>query len=86
MPPSAFIIIDDLYEPFLEKFTAGLTAVTPEDPSSEHTTIGPLSSSLATERLADQVSRAVEAGADDRLRWRTPRQLLPVDRADGHRA
>ena len=31
---------------------------------SEEATIGPLSSSLATERLADQVSRAVEAGAN----------------------
>ena len=58
-----FIVIDDLYEPFLEKFTAALTAVKPEDPTSEDATIGPLSSSLATERLADQVNRAVEAGA-----------------------
>ena len=58
-----FIVIDDLYEPFLEKFTAGITAVTPGDPTSEETTIGPLSSSLATDRLADQVDRAVEAGA-----------------------
>jgi succinate-semialdehyde dehydrogenase/glutarate-semialdehyde dehydrogenase len=58
-----FIVIDELYEPFLEKFTAGITAVTPEDPTSEAATIGPLSSSLATDRLADQVDRAVEAGA-----------------------
>ena len=58
-----FIVIDDLYEPFLEKFTAALTAVKPEDPRSEEATIGPLSSSLATERLADQVDRAVKAGA-----------------------
>ena len=28
-----FIVIDDLYEPFLEKFTAALTAVKPEDPT-----------------------------------------------------
>jgi succinate-semialdehyde dehydrogenase/glutarate-semialdehyde dehydrogenase len=58
-----FIVIDDLYEPFLEKFTAGLTGVTPADPTSEETTIGPLSSALATDRLADQVDRAVAAGA-----------------------
>ena len=58
-----FIVIDDLYEPFLEKFTAGLTAVTPDDPNSEETTIGPLSSTLAADRLADQVDRAVAAGA-----------------------
>jgi succinate-semialdehyde dehydrogenase/glutarate-semialdehyde dehydrogenase len=59
-----FIVIDELYEPFLEKFTAALTAVEPEDPTSEDATIGPLSSSLATERLEDQVRRAVEAGAN----------------------
>jgi succinate-semialdehyde dehydrogenase/glutarate-semialdehyde dehydrogenase len=58
-----FIIIDDLYEPFLEKFTAALTAVEPQDPTSEDATIGPLSSTLATERLEEQVRRAVESGA-----------------------
>ncbi len=58
-----FIVVDDLYEPFLEKFTAALTAVEPGDPTSEDTPIGPLSSSLAADRLEDQVKRAVEGGA-----------------------
>jgi succinate-semialdehyde dehydrogenase/glutarate-semialdehyde dehydrogenase len=58
-----FIVIDALYEPFLEKFTAALTAVEPQDPTSEDATIGPLSSSLAAERLEDQVRRAVDRGA-----------------------
>ncbi len=58
-----FIVVDDLYEPFLEKFTAALTAVKPGDPTSADTTIGPLSSSTATDRLADQVKRAVDQGA-----------------------
>ena len=58
-----FIVVDDLYEPFLEKFTAALTAVAPGDPTSSDTTIGPLSSSTATDRLADQVRRAVDQGA-----------------------
>jgi succinate-semialdehyde dehydrogenase/glutarate-semialdehyde dehydrogenase len=58
-----FIVVDELYEPFLEKFTAALTAVKPGDPTSKDTTIGPLSSSIATERLADQVKRAVANGA-----------------------
>ena len=39
-----FIVVDELYEPFLEKFTAALSAVKPEDPSSPDATIGPLSS------------------------------------------
>ena len=58
-----FIVMDDLYEPFLTKFTDALTAVKPGDPSSPETTIGPLSSATATERLADQVKRAVDSGA-----------------------
>jgi succinate-semialdehyde dehydrogenase/glutarate-semialdehyde dehydrogenase len=58
-----FIVMDELYEPFLTKFTDALTAVKPGDPSSSETTIGPLSSSLAAERLEDQVKRAVSGGA-----------------------
>ncbi len=58
-----FIVTDALYEPFLEKFTAALTAVKPGDPSSAETTIGPLSSKIAADRLEDQVRRAVEGGA-----------------------
>jgi succinate-semialdehyde dehydrogenase/glutarate-semialdehyde dehydrogenase len=58
-----FIVVDDLYEPFLEKFTAALTAVKPGDPKSSETTIGPLSSKTAADRLEDQVKRAVQGGA-----------------------
>jgi succinate-semialdehyde dehydrogenase/glutarate-semialdehyde dehydrogenase len=59
-----FIVVDELYESFLEKFTAALTAVKPGDPSSSETTIGPLSSKTAADRLEDQVNRAVEHGAN----------------------
>ncbi|TAM66619.1 MAG: NAD-dependent succinate-semialdehyde dehydrogenase [Microbacteriaceae bacterium] len=58
-----FIVADDLYEPFLEKFTAAMSAVTLGDPSTEGTDLGPLSSAKATETLTDQVSRAVAQGA-----------------------
>jgi succinate-semialdehyde dehydrogenase / glutarate-semialdehyde dehydrogenase len=58
-----FIVADELYESFLEKFTAALTAVKPGDPSSAETTIGPLSSKTAADRLDDQVRRAVDQGA-----------------------
>jgi succinate-semialdehyde dehydrogenase / glutarate-semialdehyde dehydrogenase len=58
-----FIVVDELYEPFLEKFTAALTAVPAADPTAEGTTVGPLSSTSAAERLDDQVRRAVEQGA-----------------------
>jgi len=57
------IVIDELYEPFLEKFTAALTAVKPGDPRERGTELGPLSSQVAADRLQDQVTRAVEQGA-----------------------
>jgi succinate-semialdehyde dehydrogenase/glutarate-semialdehyde dehydrogenase len=58
-----FIVSDDLYEPFLEKFSAALTAVSPSDPTSADSAIGPLSSTGATERLTDQLKRAIDQGA-----------------------
>jgi succinate-semialdehyde dehydrogenase / glutarate-semialdehyde dehydrogenase len=58
-----FIVVDELYDAFLEKFTAALTAVAPADPTAEGTTVGPLSSALASERLEEQVQRAVAQGA-----------------------
>jgi succinate-semialdehyde dehydrogenase/glutarate-semialdehyde dehydrogenase len=57
------IVIDELYEPFLEKFTAALTAVKQGDPRERGTEVGPLSSQVAADRLEDQVQRAVEQGA-----------------------
>jgi succinate-semialdehyde dehydrogenase/glutarate-semialdehyde dehydrogenase len=58
-----FIVIDELYDEFLERFTKVLTAVQPGDPHSPDTTVGPLSSAGASERLEDQVKRAVDQGA-----------------------
>jgi succinate-semialdehyde dehydrogenase / glutarate-semialdehyde dehydrogenase len=57
------IVIDELYESFLAKFTAALTAVKPGDPHERGTELGPLSSQVASDRLEDQVRRAVEQGA-----------------------
>ena len=58
-----FIVADDLYEAFLEKFTAAMTAATVGDPFAEDTVLGPLSSLAAAERLEQQVDAAVAAGA-----------------------
>src|SRR3954447_15802386 len=58
-----FIVADDLYEPFLEKFTAAMAAVKPGDPTSSDSEIGPLSSTAAADRLEDQVKRAIDQGA-----------------------
>jgi succinate-semialdehyde dehydrogenase / glutarate-semialdehyde dehydrogenase len=59
-----FIVVDELYDEFLEKFKAALTASAPGDPASEETAVGPLSSENAADRLEDQVRRAVDAGAE----------------------
>lgn len=58
-----FIVADELYEPFLETFTAKLAAVEAADPTSEDAALGPLSSLEAAERLDGQVKRAIEHGA-----------------------
>jgi succinate-semialdehyde dehydrogenase/glutarate-semialdehyde dehydrogenase len=58
-----FIVADELYQPFLEKFTAKLAEIEAADPTSEDAALGPLSSLEAAERLDDQVKRAVEHGA-----------------------
>jgi succinate-semialdehyde dehydrogenase/glutarate-semialdehyde dehydrogenase len=58
-----FIVSDDLYEPFLEKFSAAVAAVAPGDPTSSESAIGPLSSTLAADRLDEQVKRAIAQGA-----------------------
>jgi succinate-semialdehyde dehydrogenase / glutarate-semialdehyde dehydrogenase len=58
-----FVVIDELYEPFLEKFTAAMTALEPGDPTAEGTSLGPLSSSTAADRLQDQLDRAIKGGA-----------------------
>jgi succinate-semialdehyde dehydrogenase/glutarate-semialdehyde dehydrogenase len=58
-----FVVIDELYEPFLEKLTATINAVEYGDPTSDETAMGPLSSSTAADRLEDQVKRATAQGA-----------------------
>ena len=58
-----FIVADELYEDFLEGFTAAMTATEPGDPTAEDAAMGPLSSATATERLQDQLDRAIAQGA-----------------------
>lgn len=59
-----FIVMEDLYDEFVESFKATLGAAKTGDPSVEGTEIGPLSSASAAEILEDQVKRAVESGAE----------------------
>ncbi|MDQ4213121.1 NAD-dependent succinate-semialdehyde dehydrogenase [Microbacterium capsulatum] len=58
-----FIVVEELYQPFLDRFTAAMDAVAEGDPAQEGTALGPLSSARAAEILAEQVDRAVAQGA-----------------------
>ena len=59
-----FIVADELYDDFIEKFTATMTAAEPGDPMAEGAEMGPLSSATAAETLQDQLDRAVAQGAE----------------------
>jgi succinate-semialdehyde dehydrogenase / glutarate-semialdehyde dehydrogenase len=59
-----FIVVDDFYDEFLEKFTATVAAAKPGDPTAEDTAVGPLSSQTAADRLEEQVKKAVDNGAE----------------------
>ena len=59
-----FIVADEIYDDFLEKFNEKMTATKPGDPTSEDAAMGPLSSDSATETLQDQLDRAVAQGAE----------------------
>lgn len=58
-----FIVVDELYDAFAEKFTAAMAAVAPSDPMQDDTILGPLSSDAASARLQEQLDHAVAQGA-----------------------
>ncbi|WP_430334561.1 NAD-dependent succinate-semialdehyde dehydrogenase [Rhodococcus sp. ACT016] len=58
-----FIVVDDVYERFLDAFTEAMGRVVPGDPSDPATAFGPLSSSGAVDEIAEQVEDAVAKGA-----------------------
>jgi len=54
-----FIVLEDHYDQFVEKFTKALTDVEPGDPKTEGAAIGPLSSTGAADRLENLDNDAV---------------------------
>jgi succinate-semialdehyde dehydrogenase/glutarate-semialdehyde dehydrogenase len=72
-----FIVVDDLYEPFVDRLTTALAAVAPGDPGSAETEMGPLSSATAADRLEDQIRRATSQGATLRGGERTGNFFTP---------
>jgi succinate-semialdehyde dehydrogenase/glutarate-semialdehyde dehydrogenase len=58
-----FIVIEQLADRFLEKFKTALSGLKTGDPFDPSTTLAPLSSKEALDKLVDQVERAVANGA-----------------------
>ncbi len=65
-----FIVIDGLFDAFVEMFTAKFGGNVPADPTLPETTLGPLSSLDAAEKLEEQLQRAEAQGATVVLRGR----------------
>ncbi|HLS79213.1 MAG TPA: NAD-dependent succinate-semialdehyde dehydrogenase [Nocardia sp.] len=58
-----FIVLDEVYDTFLDAFVAAMREQRPGDPTDPATTFGPLSSQRAVDELARQVDEAVAQGA-----------------------
>lgn len=58
-----FIIVDEIAEQFLEKFSARVKQLQPGDPADEQTTLAPLARQDLRDELHQQVIDSIEAGA-----------------------
>jgi succinate-semialdehyde dehydrogenase/glutarate-semialdehyde dehydrogenase len=59
-----FIVLDEFYDEFVERFAAGIADVVQGDPADESTTLGPLSSAGAVDTLEELVDDALQHGAE----------------------
>ncbi|ABH00320.1 6-oxohexanoate dehydrogenase (plasmid) [Rhodococcus jostii RHA1] len=57
------IVLDDVYDRFLDKFTEAMRNIVPGDPTDPATTFGPLSSRSCVDEIAEQVDDALAKGA-----------------------
>ncbi|WP_440769484.1 NAD-dependent succinate-semialdehyde dehydrogenase [Natronorubrum sp. DTA28] len=62
-----FIVVDDVYDEFLERFVEEMDAQTVGDPSDEETDIGPQAREDLMEELHGQVEETLEKGGECRL-------------------
>ena len=72
-----FIVADDLYDDFLEKFTDKMKAAEPGDPTSDDAAMGPLSSATAAETPAGPARSGGRPGRRGSRRRGAEGQLLP---------
>lgn len=61
-----FIVMEDLYDQFVEKLAAAVSAIAPGNPQDVKTFMGPMASLEAVASLAEQVDDAVSKGANVR--------------------
>ncbi|MGA2639222.1 NAD-dependent succinate-semialdehyde dehydrogenase [Methylocella sp.] len=57
------IIVDEIYDQFVERYTAGVAALRAGDPFESDTTLAPLSSQGAADEIRDKVREAMALGA-----------------------
>ena len=69
-----FIIVGDIYDEFLRRYTEAMTKIAPGDPHRYETTFGPLSSQASVDEIAELVQDAVSKGATAVTRWGRPRR------------
>ncbi|WP_334329108.1 NAD-dependent succinate-semialdehyde dehydrogenase [Companilactobacillus sp. HBUAS59699] len=58
-----FIVADNLYDEFVERLTKQFSEFKPGDPMDPKTTLAPMSSARAKDKLTEQVNEAIKAGA-----------------------
>lgn len=58
-----FIVVDAIYDEFVERFSAAMASWTTGDPTDPGTSYGPLSSEQALRNLQEQVDDAIKKGA-----------------------
>ncbi|POH73149.1 NAD-dependent succinate-semialdehyde dehydrogenase [Arthrobacter glacialis] len=58
-----FIIVGDIYDEFLRRYTQAMSEITPGDPTDPKTAYGPLSSKSAADEIAEIVHDATSKGA-----------------------
>ncbi|MCW2757287.1 MAG: Succinate-semialdehyde dehydrogenase [Nocardioidaceae bacterium] len=61
--PKRMIVVDSVYDEFVDKLAAAVDKMSTGDPLAEGTRVGPLSSQQAADGLLEQVDDAVKAGA-----------------------
>jgi succinate-semialdehyde dehydrogenase / glutarate-semialdehyde dehydrogenase len=69
-----FIVVDAVYDQFLEKFTNHIKALKVGDPLHKETQVGPMARADLRDELHDQVERSVQAGAKVVLGGTIPNQ------------